>query len=177
MGALRYASDALKDDREVVRIACKQDGEALEFASPALQDDLEVVKCALFSSHAGDPLKYASAALRANRELLLELCQMNGNVLQYASDALRGDREVVEWAVKTSKKAHALQYASSKLQADKHIQYLALCNNHVQLCREEKMRHETRMRDQIKKLFDLEKQYLDLCSGKLRLSGNEEKRI
>ena len=27
--ALEYASNALKDDREVVRVACKQDGNAL----------------------------------------------------------------------------------------------------------------------------------------------------
>merc|ERR1712146_311394 len=102
------------------------------------------------------PLKYASAALRANRELLLELCQMNGNVLQYASDALRGDREVVEWAVKKSKKAHALQYASRKLQTDEHIQSLALCNDHVQLFREEQMRVKQESDRERKQLFTLE---------------------
>lgn len=155
---------ALKADREVVLTACNQDGYALESASTALQDDREVVLTAVVRSHAGDPLKYASAALRAalrdNRELVLELCQMNGIVLQYASDALRGDREVVMAAVKTSKKALALQYASYELQVDKHIQSLALCNGHVQLWREEEMRIRNESDRERKELFALEKQHL-----------------
>ena len=41
--ALKYASAALKDDREFVLEAVKQDGSALEYASAALQGDREFV--------------------------------------------------------------------------------------------------------------------------------------
>ena len=44
--ALRYASAALKDDREIVLEAVKQNGDALYYASAALQDDREIVDCA-----------------------------------------------------------------------------------------------------------------------------------
>ena len=38
--ALRLASAALKDDREIVLEAVKQNGYALQYASAALHDDL-----------------------------------------------------------------------------------------------------------------------------------------
>ena len=39
--ALRLASAALKNDREIVLEAVKQNGDALKYASDALQDDYE----------------------------------------------------------------------------------------------------------------------------------------
>ena len=44
--ALRLASDALKDDREIVLEAVKQDWRALKYASDALQDDVEMKRLA-----------------------------------------------------------------------------------------------------------------------------------
>ena len=41
--ALRLASAALQDDREIVLEAVKQNGDALRYASSALQDDSEIV--------------------------------------------------------------------------------------------------------------------------------------
>ena len=41
--ALRLASAALQDDREIVLEAVKQNGDALQFASDALKDDREIV--------------------------------------------------------------------------------------------------------------------------------------
>ena len=41
--ALDYASDALKDDHEIVLEAVKQDGNALKYASVALQNDHEFI--------------------------------------------------------------------------------------------------------------------------------------
>ena len=59
--ALRLASDALKDDREIVLEAVKQDkqdGRALEYASAALKDDREIMLEAVKQ----DPVKKAMAA-------------------------------------------------------------------------------------------------------------------
>ena len=44
--ALRFASDALKDDREVVMAAIKQNGIAIAWASDALRADREVLNAA-----------------------------------------------------------------------------------------------------------------------------------
>ena len=73
--ALRLASDALKDDREIVLEAVKQNGHALKYASAALKDDREIVLEAVKQD--GDALIIASEGLR------------NGNALQYASAELR----------------------------------------------------------------------------------------
>ena len=51
---LRFASAALKDDREIVLEAIKQNGGALEYASAALQDDREIV------DYAGGPREWES---------------------------------------------------------------------------------------------------------------------
>ena len=45
--ALRFASDAMKNDKEVVMVAVAQDGRALEYASDALKNDEEVVMFAV----------------------------------------------------------------------------------------------------------------------------------
>ena len=72
------ASAALKDDREIVLEAVKQDGRALEYASAALKDDREIVleavkaELALYKDDlAIVQLKYASAALKDDREIVL----------------------------------------------------------------------------------------------------------
>jgi len=41
--ALEYASEKLKDDKEIVLEAVKQDGLALQFISEKLKDDKEIV--------------------------------------------------------------------------------------------------------------------------------------
>jgi hypothetical protein len=46
-GALQYASDRLKDDAEIVRVAVQQDGDALQYASDRLKDDAEIVRAAI----------------------------------------------------------------------------------------------------------------------------------
>lgn len=45
--ALRYASDALKDDKEIVSIACRTCGGALDDASDRLKADKELVLVAV----------------------------------------------------------------------------------------------------------------------------------
>lgn len=47
--ALEYASEALRDDEEVVLAACRQNGMAMQFASIELRDDQSFVEQALVS--------------------------------------------------------------------------------------------------------------------------------
>ena len=60
--ALRYASDPLKDDREVVVAACNQVGWALQFASKALRADQDIVMVAVAQHR--DALAFASPELQ-----------------------------------------------------------------------------------------------------------------
>lgn len=61
---LRYASDKLKDDKDLIMDCAKVDGQILYYASKRLRDDKEVVLTAVTQK----PLivKYASAKLRAD---------------------------------------------------------------------------------------------------------------
>ena len=49
--AIKFASDDLKKDREMVMAAVKQDLSALEFASEDLQKDREIVMAATIANH------------------------------------------------------------------------------------------------------------------------------
>ena len=74
--ALRYASKALRADREVALAAVKQDGHALSFVSEALNADRGVVLAAVKQN--GGALWYAPVALRAEREVVLAAVKQNG---------------------------------------------------------------------------------------------------
>ena len=91
---------ALKDDREVVLIACIQNGLALRYASAKLKHDREVVLAACTQN--GLALRYAyfhkgfpALSLRDDLEVVLVACSQNGRALEYASNALKVVREVV----------------------------------------------------------------------------------
>ncbi len=60
--SLKYASDELKSDKEVVLVAVRQYGDALEYASKELQGDKEVVLAGLVLH---GTMKYASKYLKA----------------------------------------------------------------------------------------------------------------
>jgi hypothetical protein len=72
---LRYASDDLKNNREIVLEAIKQNGLALEYASESFRNDKDVV-------------------LEAIKKCYHALC--------YASDDLKDDKEIVLKAIKKS---------------------------------------------------------------------------
>jgi hypothetical protein len=69
-GGLAAASEEVRDDKEVVvELVGKLDGLGLEFASPRLQGNRDVVRAAV--GQAGRALQFASAALKADREVSL----------------------------------------------------------------------------------------------------------
>ena len=63
-------------------------------------NDKTLVMAAVLQS--GNALKYASKALKADREVVLTAVTGEGKALQYADEALKNDQEVVIAAVLTS---------------------------------------------------------------------------
>ena len=53
-GALGFASDAIKGDREVVHLAVQRHGLALRYAAPELRDDEQIVMSAVKQTGASD---------------------------------------------------------------------------------------------------------------------------
>jgi|GEM_PF-3992903 len=121
LGALRYASEELKADREFMLKAVGNHGRALEFASEDLRKDREVVLAAVAKN--GGALQFASEDLRGDREVVLKAVCKHGFALHYANTALRKDREVVLAAVMNH--SPAFEYASEELKKDQEISSLA----------------------------------------------------
>ena len=71
--ALKYASQALKADHDVVMAAVKQDGSALEYASEALKADHEVVMAAVKQ----EPGAIDHAPLNVRRNRSIQIAALN----------------------------------------------------------------------------------------------------
>ncbi len=69
----------------------------------------------LIEEEGGESLEYASADLRADREVVLEAVKSYGCTLEYASKGLRSNREIVLEAVKNE--GWALESASADLKS------------------------------------------------------------
>ena len=121
---LQYASEQLKDDKDVVRVAVKNNGKALKFASEELKRDKEVVRVAVKNN--GKAFKLASKELKGDRELVLAVVQEDGFLLSFASEELRGDREVVLAAIHNY--GRALDFASEELRGDREVVLAAIRN-------------------------------------------------
>lgn len=121
---LQFASDRLKNDRDIVLAAIKKEGLALEYAAQVFKNDNEIVLTAVRQD--GYALMLASAALKGNKEIVLAAVLQNGCALQYASDALKNEKEIVLSAVQQD--GYALCFASDLLKNDKDIVRAALQN-------------------------------------------------
>jgi|GEM_PF-2175101 len=111
--ALQYASEALKNNRDLVLAAVLQrGGKIFQYASTALKEDHTYVLSVIQQSACS--FKYASKNLKTNREFVLAALAINGIALQYVSKAFRNDKDVVLAAMKQNRSA--IQFASVRLQ-------------------------------------------------------------
>ena len=85
---LKYASEELRADKEVVLAAVKEYGDALEHAVPEVLDK-EVVLTAV--KEYGGALEHASLEMCADKEVVLAAVKQYGDALQYASEELKND--------------------------------------------------------------------------------------
>jgi hypothetical protein len=117
--ALNYASESLKDDKDVVLITVKYIGYSLKYASESLRDDKDVVIAAVQND--GWALKYASENLQNDRNIVLIAVNREGYSLRYASESLKDDREIALVAIKRC--IDAFQYSSENLRNDEYFLY------------------------------------------------------
>ena len=131
--ALKYASDELKNDAEVVLDAIEGDvdhfAKSLEFASDELKDDKTIVMTAV--SRYGEALCFASDRLKRDRDVVMAAVDQSGWALEYASDELRNDEEVVLTAIQgwdgvSCNYSFAIEYASEELKSNKEFMIKAI---------------------------------------------------
>ena len=102
------------------------DASIIKFASDDLQNDLELMsQCIRMDSTL---LKYASEAIQNNFELVLEAVTKDGSSLEFASNELKDDEKIVLSAVQEC--AYAINFASEKLRNDKEIALIAIEKNY-----------------------------------------------
>ena len=98
---------------------------ALSYASARLKADREIVMGAVKQN--GLALSYASADLKGDREFVMDAVQQDGRALEYVSADFKGDREIVMEAVKHA--GWILDYASANLKGDREIVLEAVKQN------------------------------------------------
>merc|ERR1712086_612585 len=97
---LRYASEELRSNRDLVRFSVQHDGHSLCFAADWLRADRDVVMVAVQSTRGGhSAFEWAVAELRCDRRFVFDVVQECGLALEFASAELRDDWEVAMAAV------------------------------------------------------------------------------
>lgn len=149
---LIYASDALRDDHELVMIALSNNGFALRYASDRLRNDRDVVIYAMSNNVLA--LQYVLCEkLKKDRTFILQAVSRNVECLRYLDPHLCDDKEVIMsakaeplslvWAGielgndkvvvmdAVSKNGKNLKYTSYRLRADKEVVLSAVreCGN------------------------------------------------
>jgi len=144
---LQYVSTRLKKDYQVVKTAVSYASEALKHADKSMQNNKEIVMLAVKGKYPS-AFKYASPALKKDKDLLAEVSKQmpkylafakaaspikrdvlvavrkNGNALKYALNKFKKDKEIVYAAVHQS--GHAIRYANKKLQNNTELKQLAI---------------------------------------------------
>lgn len=112
--ALPYAAD-FYGDRAFMQEVVNHHGLALRYASEELRGDPDLVATAIRSSWRA--LEFASEALRGNRRIVMEAVQQSWQALEFASEELRDMVEVIEMALSQCWRAQcwkALAFAGPK---------------------------------------------------------------
>ena len=141
---LKYASDELKNDREVVFIAVENSGSSLEYASDEMKVDKEIVLAAIANNEIA--LMYADESMKkdkevmllaiskdlsflfyAEKEIVLEAVSADGNRLKFVSEKFKDDKDIVLAAVRSNGKC--LEFASFNLRNDIDVVTAAVLND------------------------------------------------
>lgn len=106
--AAKFATDAMRNRKDVMLIAVQQNGMAVQFAGPDLAGDKALVLAAV---------KQTYLALQfANKNFLMDVLRFGGTALQYADDTFKKDKDVVLVAV--CQNGNALQHADDTLRGN-----------------------------------------------------------
>ncbi len=117
---LQSAPLELRNDKELVMAAAKEKGISLKHASEILQDDEEVVLVAAISWP--ENFKFSSHRLRNDKKTVVAIVKNTGYALMWASKNLQDDKEVVITALRARKHGNlAFKFVSPRLKKDRDV--------------------------------------------------------
>ena len=101
---IRYASNELKNDIELVNIALNNNIHSFQFISQELKNNQKIIENCInildIKEKQVPILEYiTSDNIKDNKDIILKLMKYNGSELQYVSDRLRNDIDVVSAAI------------------------------------------------------------------------------
>ena len=148
---LKYASESLRNDMEVVLAAIQKDGRAISYASDNLKKNVDLVfeslkkgaglsyftylpfdlqtreNLLLTLKNGGGDIDLIPIDLRSDKEILMFAIKYYAKNLSQASAELKNDKEIVLAAVKSS--GEVLEYVSDELRNDPEIVLAAVSQN------------------------------------------------
>lgn len=121
---LKYASETLRNDRELVIEAIKNNDWALEFASDELKKDFLICVMACLKKSNKNLMRFISPELKSNRYFILTLVLEDISFFSYCDKSLKADKEFILEVIKRGKKSASYNiytYISKTLRKDKDI--------------------------------------------------------
>lgn len=106
----------LASDKKIVEHLVSINGNAIKYASSELKEDIEVIRLACNQSPKA--ILYVSPRLREDKGFMIDIISREWECLQYAGH-FTNDRDIVSVAI--ARHAYAIQYASNELQNNKDI--------------------------------------------------------
>ena len=122
---LKYVSEELKNDKDVVMTAVTQGGYLLEYASPKLQDDDEVVIAAV--KQFPTTFMYASERIRGDKNIIKVLIAGEVDILATASETVLNDRRFLLELIEDH--PSAIKWVACELQRDEEFIRSAIQRN------------------------------------------------
>lgn len=109
---IKYVSDEMKENEEIVRIAIKNNPIALVYASEKMKENLKIINLAIIENPFS--IVFASENIKKNINIVKKAISKNGLVLKYMSSELKNNLEIVSLAITNN--SLAIKWASPELQ-------------------------------------------------------------
>jgi len=121
-----YLNETFRNQREIIILALNEtdlEGEILVLLSDTIKDNKDLLLAAIKKSTYGSAFEYFPTSYKNNKEFLIEVLKLNGQVLRLLSENFKNDIELVLIAVQSSN--DVLQYASEALKQDAELLKIA----------------------------------------------------
>jgi len=121
-----YLNETFRNQLEIIILALNEtdlEGEILVLLSDTIKDNKDLLLAAIKKSTYGSAFEYFPTSYKNNKEFLIEVLNLNGQVLRLLSENFKNDRELVLLAVQGSN--DVLQYASEALKQDAELLKIA----------------------------------------------------
>ncbi len=126
---IKYASEKIRSDKDMVMLGLKTSSETLEYASEKIRNNKSFISKALTELDYCSFLRYTSKDVRKDEKIIKKAFKKFGNrcsnwILAEALGPIKGDKDFVSKIIKLS--PESFRFASLKLRKDKEIVYEAV---------------------------------------------------